>query len=60
MIDLKGFSDQALSDTIGAIYDCALDPDRKGCRCLQLGRVPIHIAALRRRDLVAIGEAKTI
>ena len=27
MIDLKGVSAQALSDTIGTIYDCALDPD---------------------------------
>jgi len=27
MIDLEGVSAQALSDTIGAIYDCALDPD---------------------------------
>ncbi|MBR1251021.1 helix-turn-helix transcriptional regulator [Bradyrhizobium sp. AUGA SZCCT0169] len=26
MIDLEGVSAQALSDTIGAIYDCALDP----------------------------------
>ncbi len=28
MIGLEGISAQALSDTIGAIYDCALDPDR--------------------------------
>ena len=27
MIDLEGVSAQALSDTIGAIYDCALNPD---------------------------------
>jgi len=29
MIDLEGISAQALSDTIGAIYDCALDPDQR-------------------------------
>lgn len=28
MIDLKGVSAESLSDTIGAIYDCALDPGR--------------------------------
>jgi len=28
MIDLERVSAQALSDTIGAIYDCALDPQR--------------------------------
>ena len=28
MIGLEGISAQALSDTIGAIYDCALDPQR--------------------------------
>ncbi|MCK1405119.1 LuxR C-terminal-related transcriptional regulator [Bradyrhizobium sp. 76] len=28
MMDLDGVSAQALSDTIGAIYDCALDPQR--------------------------------
>jgi DNA-binding CsgD family transcriptional regulator len=28
MIGLEGVSAQALSDTIGAIYDCALDPQR--------------------------------
>jgi len=28
MIDLEGVSAQALSDAIGAIYDCALDPER--------------------------------
>jgi len=28
MIDLKEISAQSLSDTIGAIYDCALDPDQ--------------------------------
>jgi len=28
MIGIEGVSAQALSDTIGAIYDCALDPDR--------------------------------
>jgi DNA-binding CsgD family transcriptional regulator/PAS domain-containing protein len=28
MIDLEGVSAQALSDTIGAIYDCSLDPQR--------------------------------
>src|SRR5262249_18381244 len=28
MIGLEGISPQMLSDTIGAIYDCALDPDR--------------------------------
>src|SRR5687768_8678287 len=27
MIGLEGVSAQALSDTIGAIYDCALDPN---------------------------------
>jgi DNA-binding CsgD family transcriptional regulator/PAS domain-containing protein len=27
MTDLEGISAQALSDTIGAIYDCALEPD---------------------------------
>jgi DNA-binding CsgD family transcriptional regulator/PAS domain-containing protein len=28
MTDVAGISAQALSDTIGAIYDCALEPDR--------------------------------
>jgi len=28
MIGLEGISPQMLSDTIGAIYDCALDPER--------------------------------
>jgi hypothetical protein len=28
LIGLAGVSAQALSDTIGAIYDCALDPHR--------------------------------
>jgi DNA-binding CsgD family transcriptional regulator/PAS domain-containing protein len=28
MIGIEGVSAQALSDTIGAIYDCALDPER--------------------------------
>ena len=36
MIDLDGVSAQALSDTIGAIYDCALDPQKWPDTCRKI------------------------
>lgn len=36
MIDLDGVSAQALSDTIGAIYDCALDPHQWPDTCRKI------------------------
>lgn len=36
MIGLHGVSAQALSDTIGAIYDCALDPQQWPATCRQI------------------------
>src|SRR3954471_4041327 len=36
MIRLDGVSVQALSDTIGAIYDCALDPQRWPATCRKI------------------------
>ena len=36
MIGLDGISAQALSDTIGAIYDCALDPQLWPAACRQI------------------------
>ncbi|QCI63677.1 helix-turn-helix transcriptional regulator [Phreatobacter stygius] len=36
MIDLDGVSAQALSDTIGAIYDCALDPQLWSATCRKI------------------------
>jgi DNA-binding CsgD family transcriptional regulator/PAS domain-containing protein len=36
VIDLDGVSAQALSDTIGAIYDCALDPQRWPDTCRKI------------------------
>jgi DNA-binding CsgD family transcriptional regulator/PAS domain-containing protein len=36
MIGLEGISAQALSDTIGAIYDCALDPERWRDTCRRI------------------------
>ncbi len=36
MIDVEEISAQALSDTIGAIYDCALDPDQWRNTCQRI------------------------
>ena len=36
MIGLEGVSAQAFSDTIGAIYDCALDPQRWPGACRRI------------------------
>ena len=36
MIGLEGVSAQALSDTIGAIYDCALDPHQWPATCRKI------------------------
>ena len=36
MIGLEGISAQALSETIGAIYDCALDPHLWPAACRQI------------------------
>ncbi len=36
MIGLEGLSAQALSDTIGAIYDCALDPQQWPATCRRI------------------------
>jgi DNA-binding CsgD family transcriptional regulator/PAS domain-containing protein len=39
MIGLDGVSAQALSDTIGAIYDCALDPERWRDACRKMAEL---------------------
>jgi DNA-binding CsgD family transcriptional regulator/PAS domain-containing protein len=39
VIDLDGVSAQALSDTIGAIYDCALDPQKWPDTCRKIANL---------------------
>jgi DNA-binding CsgD family transcriptional regulator/PAS domain-containing protein len=39
MLGIEGISAQALSDTIGAIYDCALDPERWRDTCRRMAEL---------------------
>ena len=39
MIGLDGVSAQALSDTIGAVYDCALDPQLRLATCRRIAHL---------------------
>ena len=52
MIGLDGVSAQALSDTIGAVYDCALDPQLRLATCRRIDRLLLHDSTPPVRALV--------
>lgn len=49
MIGLDGVSAQALSDTIGAVYDCALDPQLRLATCRRIARLRESACCTTRR-----------
>jgi hypothetical protein len=52
VIGLDGVSAQALSDTIGAVYDCALDPQLRLATCRRIDRLLLHDSTPPVRALV--------
>jgi hypothetical protein len=49
VIGLDGASAQALSDTIGAVYDCALDPQLRLATCRRIARLRASACCTIRR-----------